>query len=320
VPIVDLYEQGLLGGCAQVRVNNREVMRLAVEHLRECGFQHFAYVGFPDAVFSRERARWFVNYVTMWGFTPHVYKTPSSGKPRGLAAIEAAARRHTGPLAQWLHELPKPAGLVACNDMRAQHVLAVCSEQGIDVPDMLGVIGVDNDEVCCNLSSPSLSSIDPNAHRIGYEAAALLHRMMRGRRRIPRSIVIEPAGVLARRSTDVLAFANSAISEAVRYIRTHACNGLKLPALLRHARVSRATLDRQFVGHVGHTPRVEISRAQVQRVCELLATTDWPLKQVARRSGFLHVETMCRVFRKTTAQTPTQYRHATCRGSARPIW
>jgi len=315
VPVVDLYEEKFLTGSSRVTDNHQTVMRLAIDHLRDCGFQHLAYAGFPDAAFSRERARCFADYVTACGFRPYIHQLPSSGKPRALASIEAAVRRHADRLAQWLHQLPKPTGVVACNDMMAQQVLAVCREQGIDVPDVIGVVGVDNDEVCCKLSSPSLSSVDPNAYRVGYEAAKLLHRMLTGRRRMPQNVVVEPVGVVARRSTDVLAFADPDISDAVRYIREHACEGLKLPAVLRHAHVSRATLDRQFLKNVGHTVRAEVMRVQVQRVRELLATTDLPLKQIARRTGFPHMETMCRAVRRATGLSPTEYRRCTSRST-----
>lgn len=316
VPVVDVYEQNLLRGYAGVVVDHQAVVRLAVDHLRECGFQHFAFTGFPGASFSRERARLFAEYVALWGFTPHVYNPPARGKPVGLAKIEADARRHADSLATWLCQLPKPAGLLACNDMRAQQVLTVCGERGIEVPDALGVIGIDNDEVRCDLSAPSLSSVDPNAYQIGYEAAALLHRMIQRQKRTPRTIVVKPAGVVSRRSTDVLAFANPEIADAVRYIRDHACRGLKMEDVLRHAKVSRATLDRQFLKYLGRTPRAEIVRVQVQRARELLATTDFPLKQVAHLAGFVHLETMYRVLQRVTHQTPSQYRRATSRRSS----
>jgi LacI family transcriptional regulator len=308
VPVIDVYEQGLLRDCARVTDNHRAVMRLAVEHLRGCGFQHFGYIGFPDAAFSRDRASAFVHCVTTWGFTPHVFKDGSTGKPRRLAAIEVSARRQAGRLATWLQALPKPVGVVACNDMRAEQVLAVCASEGIEVPDAMGVIGVDNDEVRCELASPPLSSVDPNAYGVGYEAAALLHRMVRGRRHPAQSVVVEPAGVVARRSTDTLAFSTSAISDVVRFIREHACEGLRVPAVVQHAKLSRTTLDRQLITNLGHTVRTEITRVQVQRIRELLATTDLSLKQITRRTGFSHMETMCRVVQRVIGQSPTEYR------------
>jgi LacI family transcriptional regulator len=311
VPVVDVYDENLLRGSFGVVVDHQAVVRLAVDHLRECGFQHLAYTGFPNTSFSRERARLFAEYVAIWGFTPHLYVPPARGQPAGLTRIEAASRRHADALTKWLCRLPKPVGLVACNDMRAQQVLSVCGEHGIAVPDTVGVIGIDNDEVRCDLAAPSLSSVDPNAYEIGYEAAALLDRMVQRQPRTPRKIVVKPAGLVPRRSTEVVAFANPEISDAVRYIREHACRGLKMEEILRHAKVSRATLDRQFLKYLGRTPRAEIMRVQVQRARELLATTDFPLKQVARLAGFSHVETMYRVLRRATNQTPAQYRQAT---------
>jgi LacI family transcriptional regulator len=316
LPVVDLYEQGLWGGSRRVVGDDRTVVRLAVDHLRACGFRHFAYTGFPHMAFSQARGRSFAEYVENRGFEPHCFTFPSVGKPRGLAAVESAIARRWDPLARWLCELPKPAGLVACNDILAQQILLICNERGIDVPDMLGVIGVDNDEVRCNLSNPSLSSVDPNAYRIGYEAAALLQRMIQGRL-APREVIVEPAGVVARRSTDVLAFADPEISETVRYIRDHACEGLKLSAVLRHAKVSRATLDRQFIKYLGRTARAEMTRVRVEQARKLLAMTDLPLKQVARRLGFAHVETLHRLLRRATDQTPTEYRRLACRGGSR---
>lgn len=174
VPVVDVYDENLLRGSFGVVVDHQAVVRLAVDHLRECGFQHLAYTGFPNTSFSCERARLFAEYVAIWGFTPHIYVPPARGQPAGLTRIEASTRRHANALAKWLCRLPKPVGLVACNDMRAQQVLTVCGEHGIAVPDTVGVIGIDNDEVRCDLASPSLSSVDPNACEIGYEAARCL--------------------------------------------------------------------------------------------------------------------------------------------------
>jgi LacI family transcriptional regulator len=318
VPVVDLYEQGLLKRSSRVMVNHRAVMQLAVDHLRACGFQHFGYVGLPHTVCSQERSRWFANHVATWGCEPHGFDVPLGDKLCGLAAIEAAIGRYGEPLARWLRALPKPAGIVACNDVLAQQILAICNERGIDVPDLLGVIGVDNDEVHCTLSNPSLSSVDPNAYRVGYEAAALLHRMIQGRHCASQEIIVDPTGVVARRSTDVWAFADPEIAETVCFIRDHACEGIKLSAVLRHAKVSRATLDRQFLKHLGHTAKAEITRVQVQHARELLAMTDLPLKQVARRVGFQHVETMYRLLRKATNQTPAEYRRVTCRSNSWP--
>ncbi len=311
VPTVDLYEQQYRQRHARVLVDNRAIVRLAVDHLRECGLQHFAYVGFPGLRFSAERARLFAECVGLWRFAAHIYVPPSSGNATRLAAIEATALRQADALAAWLARLPKPVGILGCNDMRAQQVLSVCGERGIAVPDEVAVVGIDNDEVRCELAAPSLTSVDPNAYRIGYEAAALLHRMLRAQRRARSDILVEPAGVLRRRSTDVLAFTDPGVAELLRHIRDQACKGLSPQRLVQHTGLSRATLDRWFLKTLGRTPHAEIVRVQMQRVRELLATTDLPLKQVARLAGFPHVETMYRAFRRATGQTPAEYRRTT---------
>lgn len=316
VPIVDLYEQHKTSRNARVLVDGEATIRLAVDHLRECGFQHLAFTGFPDVVFSENRARCFRDYVTALGGMPHLYIPPSRRRPRTLAAIETAALHDADALRCWLRQLPKPAGLLACNDMRAHHVLTVCADAGIEVPDMLGVIGIDNDEVRCSLSAPTLTSVDPNAFRVGYEAAALIHRTIVKRRRTPECVVVQPTGIVARRSTDVFACTDPEIAESVRFIREHACQGLAMGNVLNHARLSRATLERQYRAHLGRTPRAEITRVQVQRVLELLTTTDLPLKQIARRAGFKHVETMHRIVKKAIGQTPSEYRRTISRGRA----
>jgi LacI family transcriptional regulator len=314
IPIVNLYEQQKLAGQYHVFVNHGEIVRLAVEHLRERGLQNFAYVGFPNASFSAERRLAFEEQAALWGSRPHVYSSFAATRATRLSTIEARSMRDTGALVAWLKRLPKPVGILCCNDMQAQRVLGVCMEQCIAVPDAVAVIGVDNDEVRCELARPALSSVDPNAFRVGYEAAALLHRAFRRRRISQHKIIVNPTGVVQRQSTDVLVCADSLVADLVQTVRENACHGLTLKELVRKSGLSRATLDRWFLDNLGRTPCAEINRVQMQRIRELLATTDLPLKQVARLAGFARRETMHRAFQKATGQTPSEYRRVcSCR-------
>src|SRR5438093_7737802 len=120
-------------------------------------------------------------------------------------------------VAQWLKDLPKPVGLMACNDIRGQQVLNACRASGVAVPDDVRVIGVDNDEVLCELADPPLSSVAPNTERIGYEAASLLDQMMRGRKPPSQPVFIAPVGIVTRRSTEVLAIEDRHIAAAARF-------------------------------------------------------------------------------------------------------
>jgi LacI family transcriptional regulator len=318
LPTVDIHSGGLLKGCPRVLVNHREVMQLAIDHLRSCGFQHFAFIGLSRMAFSQERSQCFADHVVAWGCEPNLFNIPFSKNLHNMSAAEPTTGRHALALVRWLRRLPKPLGVVACNDIVGQWTLSVCGEHKFDIPNMLGVIGVDNDEVQCALSCPSLSSIDPNSYHVGYEAAALVQRLVKCRHASEADIIVDPTAVVARRSTDVWAFADPEISDTIRFIRDHACENITLAAILRHAKVSRATLDRQFLKHLGHTAKAEITRVRVQHARELLAMTDLPLKQIARRVGFKYVETMCRLLRRATNQTPSEYRRATCRSNSWP--
>jgi len=222
--------------------------------------------------------------------------------------VEVKGLLHDNALAEWIRSLPKPLGLMACNDLRAQQVLNACGAYGILVPDDVAVIGADNDDVLCGLSDPPLTSIDPNARRMGYEAATLLERMLHGHAPPTEKILVEPTGVVVRQSTDVLAIADRAVAKAVGFIREHACDAINVEDVCQQTRLSRSTLERRFVGLLGHSPKAEILRIRLQHVKKFLIETDHPLAKIAHLTGFTHVENMCKFFKSRTGQTPGQYR------------
>src|SRR5262249_33546871 len=155
-----------------IATDHEVVARLAVEHFLERGFRRFAFCGFLGVDFSDRRCECFARLVEEAGFACDVYR--SSRQPRRAGA---AVREHGG----WTTEaevrsriagLSKPVGLMACNDIRAQQVLTACLAIGAAVPDEVAVLGVDNDDILCELSNPPLSSVVPDTRRIGYEAAS----------------------------------------------------------------------------------------------------------------------------------------------------
>jgi LacI family transcriptional regulator len=204
--------------------------------------------------------------------------------------------------------LPKPVGLFACNDVRGQQVLAQCGEMQIAVPKEIAVLGVDNDDVQCEFSNPSLSSIDPNAVAIGYEAACLLQRLFDGRPAPTQKVTIMPLGAVARRSTDVLAIADRDVAEAVQFVREHAFDGMSLSTMVTSLPFSRSTLERWFRQVLGHSLADEVQRVRVERCAELLVTSALTVERIADLSGFTHVETMSRVFRRVKGVPPGQFR------------
>jgi LacI family transcriptional regulator len=225
-------------------------------------------------------------------------------------ALEQTGLLTEDEVAHWVEALPKPVGLMACNDIRGQQVLNACRDVEIAVPEDVAVLGVDNDDVLCDLSYPTLSSVVPDTRRIGFEAAALLERMIGGESPPQPLTLIPPLGVVTRRSTDVLAIEDRHLARAVRFIREHACEGITVEDVLAHVPLSRSVFERRFDRLFGHTPKTEILRARLERIKQLLAETEMPLKLIALKVGFEHPEYLSVFFKERTGQTPGQYRAA----------
>jgi len=305
LPVVDVSAARLLPSIPWVETDDREFAKLASEHLLERGFKNFGYCGDSRFNWSKWRSEYFPRFIAAAGYKCSVY-TPSKRKP-------ADAESHIEDIAEWISHLPKPVGVMACYDLRGQQVLDACRRRSIAVPDEVAVLGVDNDELLCNLSDPPLSSIIPNTHRTGYEAAALLDQMMAGKKIKSVDNLIPPLGVATRQSTDVLAIEDHNVVEAIRYIREHACDGINVSDVLKAAPQSRRVLENKFRTLIGRTPHEEILHVQMNRVKELLAQTDLPLEAISERTGFDHSEYLSVVFKRETGQTPSKYRSTNSR-------
>ncbi|MBV9123769.1 MAG: DNA-binding transcriptional regulator [Planctomycetes bacterium] len=313
LPTVDLRGRFQAAGVPQVGKDDGAIARLAAEHLHERGFRHFAFCGFTGLDYSVRRRDAFVAWVREAGFQPLVYEgTPPSQAAAGTMQ-ELTGQLYEEGLETWLTGLPRPLALMACNDLRGQQVLTACRGAGIRVPEEVAVLGVDNDTLLCDLADPPLSSVEPGAERIGYEAAALLEAMMQGRPPQSQVVLFPPLGVVTRQSTDILAVEDRRVAAALRLIREHAFEGLNVDGLLKHlaaqsCRVSRSTLERRFAETLGRSPKEEILRVRMARVKQLLIDTDYSLSAIARLVGIEHHEHLSALFKARTGETPGAFR------------
>lgn len=291
-----------------VMTNNAGTARLAFEHLRERGFRHFAFCGFDGADYSDTRRDHFVQFVTAAGLRCHLFEGARHRHNASTVTYEREGLKDGEEVARWIRNLPKPVGLMVCNDMRGQQVLDACRVAGVGVPDQVGVVGVDNDEVLCDLSDPPLSSVEPDMERIGFEGAALLDQMMAGKNPPLSPIQIGPRGVVARRSTEVLAIEDRHIATVVRFVREHACEGIDVSDLVKIVPLSRSSLERRFARIIGHSPKDEIMRVRLNRAKQLLAETSIPIEFVAEKVGLEHTEYLSRIFKKKVGLTPSRFR------------
>lgn len=307
VPTVDLRCLFEVSGVPRVETDDAEVARLAFEHLAEREFRRFAFCGFESANYSIRRRDFFKAIVEANGYPFVSYDSPSD-KTSNTAQIELAGMFDTEALRKWLEQLPRPIGLFVCNDIRGQQVLALCREAEISVPEDVGVIGVDDDDVICPLCDPPLSSVQPDTHRVGYMAAEILAEMMNGRTVESSTAYVAPLGVAERLSTQIIATEDREVAKACQFIRQHACDGIDVTDVAQVTDLSRRQLERRFRLALNRTPAEEITRYKIERALQLLRETELPLERIADRAGYSHTESLCTAFRREVQETPNAYR------------
>lgn len=302
LPTIDLRRALAELDMPTIGPDDAAVARFALDHLRERGFRQLGCFGFWTGFHPALDARrgHFETLAAKAGLSCDTFRLPRRGSRNWESALDR--------IIAWIRALPKPVGVMACSDDCGLQLMDACRRAGVRVPDDVAVVAAGNDDCLCNLALPPLSSIDLDPERIGREAAALLDRMMAGESVGPRHLVVEPRGVRARWSTDVLASEDDDVVRAVQFIRDHVAEPIQTSDVLRHVRMSRSAIEPRVRQVLGRTIHQEIHRARIERVKTLLAETDLPLKQIAAQTGFRYPAYMMRAFRRATGQTPTEYR------------
>jgi LacI family transcriptional regulator len=302
-------------GLVNVVTDSETIGRMGAEHLLGCGFKHFAFCGhvktpMENTTWSEIRREFFCERICEAGFAPPSYYA--------LSTLAKDWSKEWRSLARWLGALPKPLGLMACNDDCAQRVMEVCKLSGLKVPDMIGIIGADNDEVVCGLTDPPLSSIVINFERAGYEAAAALDGLMRGAAAVPDRITAMASHVVARRSTDFVAAEDPHLAKALRFIRDRARGGVSVDDVASSAGLSRRALEKRFRKQLGRSILEETRRVRTDQIARLLVETDLPVAKIADLLGFPDVQHIARYFQADKRLSPVAYRKIYGRPAALP--
>ncbi|MBI3829873.1 MAG: DNA-binding transcriptional regulator [Planctomycetes bacterium] len=289
-PVVNVTHHARAPRIPRVGVREDAVGAEAARYFLARGFRNLAFAG-NGAPYSDERRDAYTAALMKAGIKPHVFENT----------------RET-VFTRWLRELPKPAAVFCCTDGLCWEAAELCASAGLRVPEELALLGVDNDEFQCALAHPPLSSVANPAREVGYEAARMLDRMLRGGRPPVRPVLFMPQGVVTRHSTDVLAMEDRDLAAAVRYINEHCERPLAVKEILRAVPVSRRALELKFRGVLGRSPLQEIRRVRIERARRLIAESDLPLKEIARRTGFGGPIQFASVFRKATGAPPSALR------------
>jgi LacI family transcriptional regulator len=310
--VLDLNQEQLaannpLSRFSEVCPDSHKAGGLAAEHLMERGFRHLAFVGaWGDVPWSIRRGEGFAQRLDEAGLSCARFPIPRLVRDRRWGREQVI-------LGRWLNELPKPLGVLACDDDRGRQVLEACRAAGLQVPADVAVVGVDNDELLCELSDPTLSSVALNSEQAGYDAAALLDGLMARRVRKPQRILVEPTQVVARRSTDVHATEDRELAKAVRFIQDNANHSIGVDDIIEYVDCSRRALELRFRRILGRSVNEEIQLIRIERVKQLLVETDLSVAQIAESLGFNGSNYLIRLFHHKVGQSPVQYRHRTQR-------
>jgi len=311
LPLVDLNDTPLFPGVPKVRPDNLALGRMGAEHFTERGHRTFGFCGFKNQGWSCERRDGFVSALRLAGHRCEVFDVEYPGDLTPFWDVKQSAA-----LTAWLQRLPRPSAVLACNDLRALQVIAAAQVAGLRVPEEIAVLGINNDTIRCELSDPPLSSVATDPFQSGYRAAELLARLMAGEKPDRLDLRIDPREVVVRHSTDMLAIDDRNVAAALSHIREHACRGLSVNEVLRHAAASRSQLERKFRRFLGRTPQEEIRRVQIAKIRQLLMETNFPLKRIAELTGFQHAEYLCVFYKRLTGEAPGAFRR---RHAAKPI-
>jgi len=281
--------------------NDCAIGKMAAVHLLDLGFRQFAFCGFYNIPWSAARGRAFSERIAQAGLKTYPYKISKS-----QSKLSGSKERLL--LANWLKILPKPLGLMACNDDRAQQVAEACKIADIYIPEQVAIIGVDNDDMVCNLNNPQLSSIAAGWERAGYEAAELLDKLMAGKKVEKQNITVRPSYIVTRQSTDILAIEDHEVANAVRYIRQHTRGVISVDDVVNAVTISRRVLEKRFRKILHCSILDEIRSVHAAQVAKMLVDSNLSISQIASALGYPTVKHIARSFRHKMGMTLLAYR------------
>ena len=273
---------------------------MAAKFFLNRGYRNFAFYGFKGAIWSRERADGYSHEIEKQGYKLAILENDNKDR-------EEWSYNHT-VLGNWLQSLPKPVALFACDDHFALQISETCNVHNINVPDDIAILGVDNDDLLCNISDPPLSSIVLDVENGGYNAGKLLHQLITKEITEPFNIVVNPLIIERRKSTEKYAVSDKNIRTILNYIEKNYANHLSVEELVKQVPLSRRVLEKKFKEETGESLYQYIQNYRIDQFTRLLITTDYSLFEAALQSGFENYKNVSRVFRKYKSLSPAEYR------------
>ncbi len=310
IPIVDLLGEIPHPSISVVDSDNAAIARMAVDFFIRAGFTNLAYCGYPGIRFSDLRQSLFEDAAKSEHLSIHHYEPPST-KGHSIPKREHWRPHREQDISAWLHTLPKPCAIFACNDVRALDISVACRVSGIKVPDDVAILGVDNDELICNMSRPPLSSIEPDTFHQGYLGAQTLMARLDAGLDHRETRTIPPIQVIERPSTDLIAFSSPVVASALRYLRKYSHQDIGTQQIAHDVGVSYSHLNRLFKEATGRTINKERQRLRLIHTRHLLQYSHLSLNKIAQKTGFSSAANLTKFFKTHEGITPGEFRENT---------
>jgi LacI family transcriptional regulator len=277
----------------------------AAEYFLARRFKHFAVAPLADDAFHAQRLLGFSERLARAGHS--VAHLPPLIADLSSHAIDWASR--VREINARLNELPKPIAVFAYNDAVGVDIIKACLDIGLLVPEQVAVMGVDNDELLCEVSRVPLSSVRFDLAELAYQGAAFLDEILDGQSHERHRVVPAGSGITTRLSSEIFAMDNVHVAKACLFITHHLTDpNLSVTAIAAHAGLGERGMLKAFTKHVGRTMQEEISLLRHEKVCELLRTSVRSIKEIAAATGFSSGNYLTRAFRHRHQMTPEQYR------------
>ncbi|HEX8323001.1 MAG TPA: substrate-binding domain-containing protein [Tepidisphaeraceae bacterium] len=298
-PVVNVSSSHLPLPVPTVATDGRLIGKLAAEHLLRQGYQSFGCCMDTRFAFSCERLAGFSETVRAAGRPVDAFDTKSLTEADRVGHVR---------LAEWLRNQVKPFGLFSHNDLQAVALIDACREMRLNVPNDVGIVGVDNDELLAELARPGLTSVDPGTPLIGYRAAEVLARMIQGES-VPNGVIyLPPRDVVVRESSQSLSLIDERLKAALQFIRQNAARSIGVSDVIDHVPMSRRSFERLFSTALGISPAEEIRRVRINRAKRLIVEGELRLSAVAGACGYGAFRNFATAFRREVGVSPDEYR------------
>jgi LacI family transcriptional regulator len=301
IPLITIGANKTDTSVPNIASNADSISQMAFDHFKERGFKNFAFGGYSDLKWSRDRKNSFEKILKANSRSCDIFLS------RYMRA-KKAWEKELNSLVEWIIALPKPMAIFGCNDEYGRHIIEACKIAGVYIPEEVSVIGVDDDEIICNLCSPSLSSVLINTEVAGYNAAKLLDKLMDGENMVGQTIIAEPTEIVTRSSSDIFSIDDPEISRVIQFIRNNSNRPLDVVEIAEYACKSRRALYNSFMKAVGMSISEYVRSSRIKQIATLLLKTNLTLDQIAKQLGYSGPEKISRIFQKEKGTTPSEYR------------